>query len=163
MRGVLELRGRRFIVRFSDSRFKLGEFVRVLGLRDGQLVANALSQWINLLNDFYADIILVFLHIVFVENQQLYVALSALWLVPGAVDIACSTRLNKLVLGIKLARGSRLTFSSVVVYTGNSHDAAVIIIACDCRHCHDVLWLFSTLVRGYYLSITSIIDILEVA
>ena len=31
-------------------------------------MANALSQWVNLLNDFYADIILVILHIVFIEN-----------------------------------------------------------------------------------------------
>ena len=89
------------------------------------------------------------------------VALSALWLAFWAVDTACA-RLNKLVLGINLARGSRLTFSSVVVYTGNSHDAAVIIIAGDCRHCHDVLWLFCTLERGLYISIISVIDILEV-
>ena len=95
-------------------------------------MANALSQWVNLLNDFYADIILVILHIVFIENQQLYVALRTLW----TVDFT-RTRLNKLLLGIKLARGVRLTFS--LKYTGDSHEAAIIIIACDCRHRYDVL------------------------
>ena len=61
-----------------------------------------------------------------------------------------------------MARGSRLTFSSIVAYCGNRQDAAVVIIAGDRRHRHDVLWLLSALIGRHYLGVTAVVDVLEV-